>query len=78
MIGNIGTARNFIPSDDDSIEGQATFNMFTVGTSGDVSLVQEGGNQITLTGVPAGLWIPCGKAIMIKDSGTSATDFLVV
>lgn len=72
---NIGSAENFTPSD----SSVSRFNMFMVtGTPGDVSIDQEGGNNVVLQSVPLNVWIPVGKAVRIKSTGTTATGFLVV
>ncbi len=72
---NIGSTRNFTP--DDATVDQFTMILVTT-TSGDVSIDQEGGNNIVLSSVPTGVWIPVGKAIRIKATGTTAAGFLVV
>ena len=72
---NMGTTHDFTPSDS-TVD---TFNMLIVtGATGDVVIDQQGGNEITLTAVPVGVWIPVGRAIRIKATGTTATGFLVV
>jgi len=72
---NIGTTRNFTPSD-------STVSAFTMilitGDAGNVSIDQEGGNNVVMTAVPAAVWIPVGNATRIKATGTTATGFLVV
>lgn len=72
---NIGSTKDFTP--DDSTVDSFTM-MLVTGAAGDVVLDQVGGNEVTLTAVPVGVWIPVGDAIRIKATGTTATGFLVV
>lgn len=70
-----GTARNYTPSDTAPV---ATFSYILVGgDSGDVVLERDSGNQ-TLTGVPAGVWMPVGPAVKrIRATNTTATNIFV-
>ena len=74
-MSKYGSAENFTPSD----STVSSFEMFMVtGTSGTVVIDQKGGNTLTLTGVPTNVWMPCGAAVRIKATGTTATGFIVV
>jgi len=72
---NMGTTRNFTASNT-TVD---SFNMVMVTTtSGAVSIDQAGGNNVVMSAVPVGVWIPVGNAIRIKSTGTTAAGFLVL
>jgi hypothetical protein len=71
---NVGVTRNITPSDSEVMN----VNMILVGTSGDVALDLVGGDTVTITAVPANVWVPVGNSIRIKATGTTATDILAV
>jgi hypothetical protein len=68
MSINLGTTRDVVKSDTPN----DTFTMVMVTTtSGSVDFDQEGGNNIVLTAVPVGVWVPVGNATNINTATTA-------
>ena len=65
---NIGTAHEVVKSNTPN----DTFTMLLVTTTvGTVHFDQIGGNDIELTDVPVGVWIPVGNAINVRTTSTA-------
>lgn len=66
---DMGSARDLAQSD----TANDKFNwLMVVTTAGSVDYDQEGGNNIVLTSVPTGVWIPVGKATNVNTASTAA------
>jgi hypothetical protein len=73
---SLGLSRNVTPNDGTSLP---EFNMFmVVTTAGDVSVEFASGQNHTISSVPIGVWMPCGDAVKIRDTGTTAVGIIVV
>lgn len=59
------------PSDD----ADNTYSYLYVGGSGDLSVITEAGDEVVLSGIPAGsyVWLRVSK---VMDTGTGATDIV--
>lgn len=68
MSENIGTAHNITKSNTPNDR----FNMVMVTTTtGTLDVDQEGGNNVVITSVPVGIWIPIGNGINIRTASTA-------
>jgi len=74
MAINLGTTRDAVKSDAPNDK----FTMVMVTTaSGTIDVDQEGNNNIVLTNVPVGVWIPVGNATNVRIAST-ATGIMVL
>lgn len=68
------TSTRDLEKSDVSVEN---FSWFIVtDTAGSVSYEQKGGNIVSLSAVPVGVWLPAGNAIRIRTAST-AVGFMV-
>ncbi len=70
---NMGTTRDLTKSD----TAGEQFNMILVSIAGSLIIDQVGGNTVTLTDVPANVWIPVGRATNVQ-TGSTALGLMVV
>lgn len=70
---SISSARDFEKSD--TVKDRFSWFMVT-DAAGSVVYEQAGGNIVTLANVPAGVWVPAGNAVRIREAST-AIGFLV-
>lgn len=73
---SLGVAQNVTPSDSETL---SEFNWFmVVTTAGNVSVEFANGQNHTITSVPVGVWMPCGNAVKVRDTDTTAVGIIVV
>lgn len=61
----------------DSAKLQRTTKYVWVGGAGALSVITEGGNTVTLAGVPAGTLLPI-EVQLVRSTGTTATNIVAL
>lgn len=73
---SLGLGKNVTPNDSTPLP---EFNWFmVVTTAGNVSVEFADGNNHTISSVPVGVWMPCGNAVKVRSTGTTAVGIIVV